>query len=1268
MSSLNESIYRFAFCVENHLLLAIFLKLTLVLAVMWLFALALRRSSPQWRILVWRLGSISILLAIGTSFLPGIWRVQINAPEIAQVLPRDNSLTSSWVVLEYNEEGLTDPKTSEAPATHGSADNESEPVRNLESESQIGDAVVSSDTTQESTVALVANEQTTPETLDSVDTAPAQSVANPNPISSVQLMFVAIAIVTLLLVVRIAIGCWRIKKTIQLAVSNDSEKVQATADSLNEKLGLTQPVTIRFLPPSTPANCGLVIPCLFGLFRPTILLQRSLLDRSREADLPFVLAHELAHVKGHDFAWNLFIRFVCSLIWVHPLSWAIVRMHQKDCELVCDDIAATLTNDPIGYRSTLAQIAIECWQLRQKSNHQIAISMARRADVMQRLERLGKHETFCRLSKHKVTTAVLLMVVSVVAMGSARPNFVRPIQPANNSLGSNPFGSANFVDSAIQEEDSTVSGIVKVIGQDGVPVKSGKIRLNYFNFADQKFTSIEGPPIVDGEFNFKLPIKPTILRFDVRVEGHVPYALEASVSDDDFVFPMSQTIRLQKPETAKGVVTDELGNPIADANVTLRTRAKTKSRWGFGFDFDIATVKTNAKGEWVCDRVPSQYGVRRRDATHHAVVISHPDFVSPFDSRLNKTTNLFEAKLKRAISIKGKVLSESGAPVGNAQVIVGREIDSADNRIATSDEEGNFVVGGCRPGPSQIIIKADAMAPAQMDLDIKNQGNFQMQIAVGELPKINAGKTLRGQLVDVKGKPIPNMQLFLTSWRGSRTLQKTLMTDERGFYEWKHAPAGEMEFTTFISESLNPKDSPKWLTGRRHKLFAGTDAVIKVFKKPTVSGTIIDSTTGEKILNAMVSTGVPASDQKVDWVDNWKMSEEPGKYSFTLDSYQSQYKLRFYEQGHEWHTSRTIKLEEGDVNLDVKLVPTPRDKATFGWKQVEDAIAAGKINMELGDAIENLHRLGAEVSCDEQLNIKVSLQGRFVIESAMHGVPNIEENPGLEKWKGANDDLALLNGLPGLELTLKGVDLSAEMLETFGQNETLTTLQLECPWSLVDEEFKLFGGLKSLRHLKVDGKWQVFPRAGIEGLSQIPNLETLDFGIGVSDAQLKQDAFDGLLSKMKNLKFIGFVGEGISDQMCVEVGQLEQLEVLEISSRSITDAFVDGLKANPNLKKLNLSRCGITDDGAVKLARLFPNLEEIKLSRSFLTGQGVRRLASANLQRLRNAYLPIVERESLVEFQKSYPDCNLTLIFVTADGSGVMSTAFRYWLNERGPK
>ena len=121
MSSLNESIYRFAFCVENHLLLAIFLKLTLVLAVMWLFALALRRSNPQWRILVWRLGSISILLAIGTSFLPGIWRVEINAPEIAQVLPRDNSLTSSWVVLEYNEEGLTDPKTSEAPATHGSA-------------------------------------------------------------------------------------------------------------------------------------------------------------------------------------------------------------------------------------------------------------------------------------------------------------------------------------------------------------------------------------------------------------------------------------------------------------------------------------------------------------------------------------------------------------------------------------------------------------------------------------------------------------------------------------------------------------------------------------------------------------------------------------------------------------------------------------------------------------------------------------------------------------------------------------------------------------------------------------------------------------------------------------------------------------------------------------------------------------------------------------------------------------------------------------------
>ncbi len=90
------------------------------------------------------------------------------------------------------------------------------------------------------------------------------------------------------------------------------------------------------------SECGLRIyhtncipsPCLFGLFRPCILVNDA--ATSSPGTYAMTLAHELAHYKQGDHIWAL-VRSLCNAAyWFHPLVWAGVCKSRRDCELACD--------------------------------------------------------------------------------------------------------------------------------------------------------------------------------------------------------------------------------------------------------------------------------------------------------------------------------------------------------------------------------------------------------------------------------------------------------------------------------------------------------------------------------------------------------------------------------------------------------------------------------------------------------------------------------------------------------------------------------------------------------------------------------------------------------------------------------------------------------------------------------------------------------------------------------------------------------------------
>jgi len=100
-------------------------------------------------------------------------------------------------------------------------------------------------------------------------------------------------------------------------------------------------------------------PCVLGWRRPVILMPLSTLTGFPVGQLEALLAHELAHIRRHDYVVNLLQRGVEILFFYHPAIWWISRQVSEEREHCCDDIAVTACGDRLGYARTLLHVA-EC--------------------------------------------------------------------------------------------------------------------------------------------------------------------------------------------------------------------------------------------------------------------------------------------------------------------------------------------------------------------------------------------------------------------------------------------------------------------------------------------------------------------------------------------------------------------------------------------------------------------------------------------------------------------------------------------------------------------------------------------------------------------------------------------------------------------------------------------------------------------------------------------------------------------------------------------
>ena len=98
------------------------------------------------------------------------------------------------------------------------------------------------------------------------------------------------------------------------------------------------------------------VPTVIGWMKPVILLPASALAGLSPAQLEAILAHELAHIRRHDYLVNLLQTLVETLLFYHPAVWWLSRRIRIERENCCDDLAVSLCGDPVAYAQALADL------------------------------------------------------------------------------------------------------------------------------------------------------------------------------------------------------------------------------------------------------------------------------------------------------------------------------------------------------------------------------------------------------------------------------------------------------------------------------------------------------------------------------------------------------------------------------------------------------------------------------------------------------------------------------------------------------------------------------------------------------------------------------------------------------------------------------------------------------------------------------------------------------------------------------------------------
>lgn len=174
-------------------------------------------------------------------------------------------------------------------------------------------------------------------------------------------------------------------------------------------------------------------PSLYGVLRPKLLIPKRLAGRLEEAELNYVLLHELAHYKRKDIPVLWGTTVLKGFYWFHPLVWYAFYRMRLDCENACDaTVLSHLSPESrLGYGYFLLHL-LELRLPREPAVHQTA--MASGINKIQLKRRIRMISNFQKITFRRAAAAFLLIAaVGVTGLTGAQQVSAKRVEPSSLS-------------------------------------------------------------------------------------------------------------------------------------------------------------------------------------------------------------------------------------------------------------------------------------------------------------------------------------------------------------------------------------------------------------------------------------------------------------------------------------------------------------------------------------------------------------------------------------------------------------------------------------------------------------------------------------------------------------------------------------------------------------------------------------------------------------------------------------------------------------------
>ncbi|WP_018968739.1 M56 family metallopeptidase [Rubritalea marina] len=743
-------------------------------------------------------------------------------------------------------------------------------------------------------------------------------------------------------------------------------------------------------------------PMVVSWLKPVILVPVGMLNNLSPQQVEAILVHELAHIRRHDFFFNILQRAVETIFFFNPLVWVVGRELRQVREELCDAMAVERSEAPQVYAEALLKLG---------ESQQKAFAMAAKtkgAPMLRRFQAMLNPKAQLRGFRLRATLGELALLVLVGALC-----FMPVAADLNEDL--NPESLPEFV------EIPAPHG--KILDADGNPIAGAKVVLYYDNFKDaipiDAGVVEEVTSAADGSYRFE-----GLMKFKYRerykwldnynvLATHSDWAVGcAKVKNPSFDVGMrtqgsSQEldVYLDQPMSHQFIVktkgfTDPDGNTLepralAGAKIYLRylqdypaklenmSSDYSKSDFRGSVDMGICVGITDENGECSIDNLPP---------AKCGFMIEHSETSLARDwkwigVKANDTTYCYP----RA-SLSGSLHDEAGQPLANVTLKAQATDYASVNWFATTDENGRYEFPALY-GKNQNGTSGKSKSKGEWKITLHHSSKLLLD---GEYTfKLKPTEQKQGcDLVAIQGVPLRVQVLrkdngqpyaFGEVQAGYHPNDQYKYTDAHGRVEFRMHPR------TMARCAARPKPSECWISERvshsKGKYSALTISTPRTAKGRSIELWVepqaMEGMTGELVLPDQISkfdgtvhVKALTNDRVVISTDYLHAVVEDAQFTAKLPS-AVQCSVFAKSKDGKWSSAPTI-VDSKHMQLELKEVSLQKIKVLLNGKACEvkelncSMILHGHLidRTEFKASIDGLFEIPVVDGCDYQVRIK----------------------------------------------------------------------------------------------------------------------------------------------------------------------------------------------------------------------------------------------------------------------------------------------------------